>query len=170
MIDLKSDGYLAGLADGEGCFQVSARPRKKGNPAIRFSFVIGLRDDDGWLLELLRHEFGGELHGFAHTKLENTNPSLAWHVANKRAVLSLIAYFDKHPPLLKADEYNVWREAVMLYCRHSPGRGGGRVPDWLIEAMRAYDKKLKGLKKYNSTKGESVDVDFDNPQQEFDFE
>ena len=171
MRDYRDSDYLAGITDGEGCLLVDVRRAKRkgaGYVAIHIIYKVTLRDDDARILELLRNTFGGSLSG--HTdKRPNHQSTMVWSVTAKRDILSLIKYFDAHPLVVKLEQYNVWREAAMLYYRHTvPGGRSAGNPDWLIEAMRAYKKKLEGLKKYIKLH-QDIEVDFEDAQETFDY-
>jgi len=137
---LDDDRYFAGLVDGEGCFQIV-------NPVHESWFVLRLdisqRLDRGKVLEQLREIFGGLL------VLDGTK-QLCLTIRKKKDLLGLIRYFDRFPLIIKANEYEVWREAAILYNRYSCGPGAAKNPEWLVEAMRAACKELKRLKKYQA--------------------
>ncbi len=151
----KDSDYLAGFADGEGCFNIMG---SHSNTAFTIRFRISLRADDVAILKDFQSELGGNVTYFS---AENTDskPSYEWVVTRRDEILQLIYYFDLHPlRAKKAAEYDVWREAAFLYYRHSTGvRGGGTMrgradknPAWLTEAMQAYQTELSRLKEYQA--------------------
>ncbi len=144
--DYREGDYFAGFADGEGCFFVGVEPRKQ-RANVRIGFAITQRDDHVGVLTGLQHCFGGCL---SPRTPDIGSPQFLWSVRAKEEVLSLIEYFDAHHLVEKQDEYVVWREAALLYYRHSVGKAGGnsKNPDWLHEAMIAYAAELSELKKY----------------------
>ncbi len=166
-MDLEQTDYLAGLTDGEGCFEIEA----KSLTAFSLRFHITLRADSKQILELLQKTFGGPLI-FRRVSAEmaerkpNLQPSYTWQIEARAAVLGLINYFDEHLLVIKAAEYQVWREAAMVYYRHSVGRSGSRErsnPDWLIAAMHAYKSELHRLKEYDAQPANLI-VDIDDSQ------
>ena len=151
MKDYKDDDYFAGLADGEGCFHIA----RQSLSAIRFGFHLSQRVSpiSTMLLQELQVTFGGRIYTHHDHKAETLH--WQWSVHSQEDVVGLITYFDKHPLRLKALEYQVWREAVLLYYTNSVGRGGGRTPKWLTDQITIYNATLQQLKKYiKPTSGE----------------
>jgi len=145
------DNWLAGLADGEGCFYI----RSKHSAAYTIIFQINLRADDKKILQNLQAALGGSLtfHSVPEKQVERipgAKPTYSLTVCARRDVLRLIEYFDEYPlRLKKREEYVVWREAAMLYYRYSVGQEGQHGnPLWLAQAMEQYKAELSRLKEY----------------------
>jgi len=146
------DAWLAGFADGEGCFTIDITSR-----AAKVCLDINLRMDDVDTLKALQQEFGGYLRyrGVSPSRkaqLPGAKPSYCWTVTSRKDILNIIEYFDKYPLRTKKKyEYAVWREAALLYYRFSKGQEGGNIgnPQWLVDAMAEYKEELQRLKKYN---------------------
>ena len=143
------DRYLAGLVDGEGCFIVSKVAKRS---ACHISLHVSLRLDTASVLRELASVFGGRLHVSEVKASVNPKhkPLLMWAITSKQDVLGLIAYFNEFELVVKAAQYQVWRDAALFYYRYSKGTGGGRNPEWLVEAMLSAKTELERLKKYDA--------------------
>lgn len=118
--DLERDGFghwFAGFVDGEGCFSLQRVPQ--GQVAPRF--VVTLRDDDRPILEAIAARTGiGTLRPLP-ARL-TFNPQATWAVASKRDHMTLVSIFDRFPlRAKKAQDYEIWRRAVLIHSRHRPG-------------------------------------------------
>jgi hypothetical protein len=102
-------GYrLAALTDGEGCFSIST-----GHCA----YIVKLRADDEPFLERMRTEIGspGRIRRVVGTR-GNQSPQSQWIVSRRGEVLWLTEIFDVYTPWSKkANDYAVWREAVIAW-------------------------------------------------------
>ena len=153
MSTLSETDWFAGFADGEGCFRVEHGNNRR---VFQILFRLRLRLDDVAILYDLQKEFGGRISYSVPTDTTLGNspgakPQAAWKINSKKEVLGLIAYFDEHPMRAKkSNEYPIWREAAILYYRHSAGAHGGqeRNPQWLIDVMEEYSFELSRLKEY----------------------
>lgn len=127
------DAWLAGFADGEGCFVINKQSEGGFNPV----FSLLLRADDAAILRELQGEFGGRLHIHDHpdSSRPGSRPGCVWRVTAKRDLAGLVHYFDRFPlRAKKARDYGLWREAVSAYCRQ--GRRAPELPS-LNDAIRA---------------------------------
>lgn len=121
--DLAKNAWFSGFAAGEGCFAIF-RSQKRGRTYCRPTFGLGLRLDDGRILEELQKCFGGTLSTIKKPQ-GGGNPQGRWTVASKASLANLVAYFDRYPlRAKKAQDYSVWREAVGVYLR-----AGGLAPE-----------------------------------------
>ncbi len=101
---MKDSDWLAGFADGEGCFWISrsrSNKHKKQPGQFRIFFEIALRQDDVAVLYRLRDTFGGAISEYRITSGDNAKPAAQWQVAARKDILELIQYFDAHPLLSK---------------------------------------------------------------------
>ena len=149
MSDFLHDRYLAGLVDGEGSFLIRKVSRRS---SYHVMMQLGLRLDSGFVLKELAGVFGGSLSVYEIRGGANPDhkPLIRWAVVGKQDVLRLIAYFDEFGLVVKGAEYEVWREAALLYYRYAVGTGGGKTPDWLMSAMESAKTELERLKKYDA--------------------
>ena len=160
MAELAESDWLAGFADGEGCFLIlrsRSNKCKKQPSSFRFTFRIQQRDDDAAIVIELQKVFGGivTFKYLPSQKDTGTNPTVSWVVAARADILGLIDYFDAHPlRSKKRRDYILWREAAMVYY-HNATKGGnqGGNPEWLVQAIEEYRKKMKELRKYQGTLG-----------------
>lgn len=117
----RDNAWLAGFADGEGCFALQ-RSQRAG--WVQPTFRIGLRADDSTILAELKEEFGGSLTVRHHRGRRNDCPVADWVVGSKDDLRKIVAYFDRYPlRAKKAGDYAIWREAVLIYLagnRRSP--------------------------------------------------
>lgn len=109
--------WLAGFADGEGCFVIKANGRYKSSYACMF--VIGTRADDKPVLELVQSIVGHgtlydvPLYESTTASRPGTNPQVRYAVQNKPGCLRLCEFFDRYPlRSKKAGDYAIWRQAV----------------------------------------------------------
>ena len=133
--------WLAGFADGEGCFIM----RKTSGRCYTFSFIITLRDDDADILEECAARTG--LGKVSYCKGRGTSRDQArWIVANKVDCFLLVGLFDTYPLRAKKKrDYAIWREAVMLW--QDCDRDGKNPPfDWSPIA-RLHDE-LRQVREY----------------------
>lgn len=79
-----------------------------------------MRQDDRPFLELMHHAVGvGRLYDFAPSPAAlksrpGTNPQTHWRVEKAVDCATLVAIFDRYPPLSKKGrDYTLWREAVV---------------------------------------------------------
>jgi len=137
--------WLAGFADGEGCFAID-RPRK-GTNIPRASFRIGLRDDDAAVLAEIQAVIGGYL--YRGRKNGPYSPIAMLQITNRTDCLRLVEVLDSHPlRAKKRREFAVWREAVRCWAEKGPhgGRSNGASPEYLalMDDFRSELHRLKG--------------------------
>ncbi len=152
-MDYQHNHYLAGFMDGEGCLLINVKPRGPRTNIV-FTMSIAQRLDRRIVLEQLEQVFGGVLWIMRKNLRGPEYPQMRWVVAARAEIFGLIRYLDEYPLVLKAREYNLWREAAMLYYSHSTGSSGKgqkrRNPQWLTTAMQVASNELKRLKKYDA--------------------
>jgi hypothetical protein len=132
MSTLAEDRWLAGFADGEGCFQILGAAN---HYAPRFRIV--LRDDDADILFELHREFGGSL-GSRRKPNAASRPQIEWRVIDKRSLQRLVDYFDRFPLRAKKQrDYAIWRAAVISYSANEPCERRAALKSDL-QSVRAY--------------------------------
>ena len=139
----KQNPRFSGLTDGEGCFFVVDKQGRgqRSYPA----FSIGLRADGAHVLEQLQSEFGGKVYN--HNRADR-NPMCSWVVSRKNDLRGLIRYFDEFGLVVKAEQYPVWRLAVVEYLKPLRGRDQ--------KLIQRVCQKLRSLKKYRPSPLRSV--------------
>ena len=140
MRDLRNSDYLAGFADGEGCFIVTGNAKSLGHPR----FTCCQRSDKAEMLYLLQKTFGGSIYA---RKCENSLIA-DWTIRRKEDVQRIIHYFDSHPLIRKQCEFLVWREAAYIYFRYKENENR-EVRKELKAAMEAYKSELSRLKRFD---------------------
>lgn len=136
--------WLAGLADGEGCFSINVR-RARGYRSFMCAFEIRLRDDDRSLIELIHETLGfgriNEVGGYGRSR-----PSVGFRVETKAACIPLCEVFDAYPlRSKKAKDYVVWRAAVEAWRQNGRHRG---ICDWSL--MERYACELREGRRYQA--------------------
>lgn len=130
---------LAALADGEGCFYISA-PRLRGN--YYCSFIIKLRADDEPLLARIQEVCGGIGRLVRQERRNGWAPTVAWTVERKAEVGFLRDLFELYPLWSKKQrDFAVWARAVDFWL----SVGGGKT-DWT--PFREAREELRGLREY----------------------
>src|SRR4051812_22193296 len=101
--------WFAGLADGEGCFEV-----KRHGPSYICRFTINLRIDDMSTLEDIQKQIGvGTLYISKRTLGEDL---VRWEVSKKGEVERLMDVFEKYPlRSKKRRDFDVWKQAVVAW-------------------------------------------------------
>lgn len=102
--------WLAGLIDGEGSFGIQRSGRY-----LYPRFVLGLRDDNGDVVEDIQLRLGlGRI--YRAQPRGNRNPACVWTVASRADVEELVEILDEYPlRAKKAAEYAIWRRAAELW-------------------------------------------------------
>jgi hypothetical protein len=130
IVDYERDAWLAGFAAGEGCFMLVQKRQdvQRGGKIVRYDvigvqpwFQLGLREDDRAVLDGLAKSFGGTVRHAKSARKDGANRQdrYVWVVCAKTDMRGLVAYFDRFPlRSKKARDYEVWREAVLIYCDH----------------------------------------------------
>lgn len=157
---LKVSDYLAGFADGEGSFIVyTGWSKHKRYEKVTVLFSVTQRLDRVWLLEALQCIFGGSVHH--RPSRGGANPGSMWMVRSRPGLRALLQYFDAHLPILKAEEYSVWRAATVLYCDHPAGT---RIPRQNMELFRRYGQRLRAIREYAYVAGSCAEFEDEIPE------
>lgn len=124
-LDITPDlgNYLAGFADGEGCFQIV--PSSKATGFI-FSFAIFLRCDDKAVLEMLCEKTGlGRVYDQASSR---GNDNARWVIYTKADCLKLVALFEAYPlRAKKRRDFVIWAEGVRAWAQRRYGEDWGTI-------------------------------------------
>jgi len=139
--------WLAGFADGEGCFLI----HRRSGPSRTFwcGFRITLRGDDSDILRRVRAQLGVG-HVYLLAARGNRRPAVCWEVRGPAGCLKLVEVFDQHPlRAKKARDYGVWRAAVIYHARNNRGNGHKSAPEFL-ERMEMYRAELVTGRLYGS--------------------
>ena len=105
----KTDAWLAGYIDGEGCFTHTGSVGK-----LYPKFAIGCRIDDKPILDRLAGELGGHVT-VSHQLGGNRQPSARWCITRRYELETLMDYLDKFPlRAKKAEQLKQWRECFNL--------------------------------------------------------
>ena len=134
--------WFAGFVDGEGCFMIR---RQKGRHST--AFQLNLRDDDSDLLSSIAWHLGignkrpyterrgVDRYGYSH------HSTARFYVQNKADCKMLVHILDRfHLRSKKANDYRIWREAVLEYYRPQPNQ----------ERLAALKVALENARKYNT--------------------
>lgn len=112
-----ADGHwLAGLVDGEGCFSLYVRKRKRGPSYIRidFGFKIALRADDWSTLVKARSVLGvrGSMYRSDKHRGPNGKPIAALQISKKSDITQVIRFFSRYPlRSKKRRDFDIWSKA-----------------------------------------------------------
>lgn len=117
--------WLAGFADGEGCFFIAHNPNH-GTGLVQPGFVINLRLDDTAILEECCRRIGVGRVNYPKAQRDglrkNAKPQARWGVESVEGCRRLVSIFDAHPlRAKKARDYAIWREAVLVWQAREPG-------------------------------------------------
>ncbi len=139
--------WLAGFADGEGCFWVH---RQKGGAYYAPQFKIKLRRDDRDALVLCQTTLGiGNLydHPGSVTSVRNNAPSSSWMVQSRADTETLVEVFDRFPlRAKKARDYALWRLAVHVRAEVPRGNRWHGPKNW--EPLLAVKAQLENVRRY----------------------
>jgi len=137
--------WLAGLADGEGCFWIH---RCKRGEWLSPQFKIKLRDDDRATLVACRDTLGiGNLYDHPAPRTGNGRPSSSWIVQSRADAERLVTVFDVFPlRSKKARDFAVWRRAVELAGTIPRGNRWTGPRDW--SGMLALKDELEAVRRY----------------------
>lgn len=161
---LPSGDYIAGLADGEGCFVLKFRrdvKRRKSSQSVYFywdaEFAMMLREDDRDLLELVKSALGcGRIsinsYGGARFAI-NTIDDL---------VNIVIPFFKKYPLYgKKQHDLKLWEEGIMILMRNQKvgvnavkGEKGFKRTAWSSLDLKRLAEIHKEMKPYKSKQKE----------------
>lgn len=131
--------WLAGFADGEGCFTV----RKSGKGFI-CEFIIHLRADDAKILrEVHAATEIGDIDG-PRARVDGNAPMVKWIVRRQADCAKLVQIFRAFPlRAKKARDFEVWASAVSEWIEHEPGTS------W--EDLRSHADLMTAVKQYGSS-------------------
>jgi hypothetical protein len=119
VIDAMDDGFghwLAGFADGEGCFFIG----KNRNGTMFCRFRIALRADDAPILAQAAERTGLGRVLLAAPPSQRTARA-TWNVGRKAECLVLVELFERYPlRAKKRRDFEVWARAVR-YLNEHPG-------------------------------------------------
>jgi hypothetical protein len=161
--------WLAGFADGEGCFSIL---HHKGREAYHCQFIIGLRDDDTAILREVHARTGlGYLRRreVCPSSVKNARAQTYWVVHRKTDCLALVEIFDRYPlRAKKARDYAVWREAVLEWERWTGKRVGVRQRTCYVDWRRMAElrRQIQAVRQYPGT----VEVVGDDPRMDYEGE
>jgi hypothetical protein len=144
---LSDDGFghwLAGFADGEGCFNIA----RNGNGSMFCQFRIQVRsDDEPILLEIQRRTGLGRLTKVY--KNRGANPSVIWYVSSKAECLALVELFETYPLRAKKQrDFEIWARAVRSWQtlrQRGPCYSGPRPID--LTLLPALKEELHAIRK-----------------------
>jgi len=130
--------WLAGFADGEGCFYVTHKPTH-GTGEVMCGFAINLRaDDEAILRECIARCGTGHITYTA--RRGNAGAQCRWTVESVRGTLRLVDIFDAHPlRAKKRHDYAIWRQAVVI--------ANAREDDWKAGVL-ALRNELMNVRRY----------------------
>ena len=146
-MDFRNTYYLAGFMDGEGNFGLHIQQGSNCHIVVQ----ISQRLDSRFVLDKIQETFGGAINiDKGRQNRPGMNPVASIIIASRQSILLLIDYFDRFPLIVKAEQYKVWRKAVLFYYQHSVGSAGQGIgnPIWLMDAMEKYATELKRLREY----------------------
>ncbi len=168
MLDDGLGHWIAGLTDGEGCFQLRVTKDKKFRPG----FQLKLRDDDSSVLvDIVTVLNCGKIYP---DKREGRNPMVAYEVFDIDSLHGIIIpLFERYPlRAKKAREFEVWKTAVELIFqitrRRKINTRWGWFPRYTKEErakLAEYARLLKELKRYQVKSLETEIVPLESPKE-----
>lgn len=143
--------WLAGLVDGEGCFQVKHQEnsgRRRLYRRWQIELTISLRDDDRPMLEMIRKELG---RGSSYPHARATNPqhpnSKPRHMLRFDNALDtrfIVALFERYPlRSKKRREFELWARARNEFNKPVLARDE--------KYLRYLSQAIRNLKKYEES-------------------
>lgn len=130
--------WLAGLADGEGCFYLI---HQRGVFTARFA--IGLRCDDWQMLKMVADYASCGVFKRKLAQRGNEHPTIRWEVAAIDECIALIDGFESGVGLQskKRRDYELWKEAVGLIDVHGGGAYSAAAERLLCLTQELHDVK-----------------------------
>ena len=130
--------YLAGFATAEGSFGIVSTGQ---HGRYKVVFQVRLRRDDVELLRQLRARADAGRVYLEAKRVPGRCPAAAWSVFSAQDISRLVAVFDRfHLKGRKQREFEVWREAALLFASDRPRpqihRRLAILRDQLIEARQ----------------------------------
>jgi hypothetical protein len=126
-VDRRDYGYwLAGFTDSKGHF-VLGMTMVGEQEVPTAQFMIAVRSDDEELLEQIRSYLGvGEIHfrreGGYDNRGRRVKPMSIYSVVDINDLHDvIIPHFESYPPIIKQEQFTVWRQGVELCYRVSKG-------------------------------------------------
>jgi hypothetical protein len=114
-----------------------------------------LRDDDVEIIEELHRVLQvGKLYHYPHKPRKDgyrRGSRIDWKVVKKADMLKLVEVFDRFPlRARKAEDYRIWREAVMAWVLRKGHRGkrGSRTPHPIQIRLAELKRKLEEGRHY----------------------
>jgi hypothetical protein len=143
--------WFAGFVDGEGCFGIAHR-RTCYTP----TFALCLRADDRAILEEIQLRLG-VCRFYTYTPwrvdLGRRCARVELRATNKAACVRLVEIFDEHPlRAKKAQDFEIWREAVLLWTQRVGHHGSGREPHLIQSKMAALKVTLESGRRFEPEK------------------
>lgn len=134
--------WLAGFADGEGCFCIRTH---SNSSTFSCKFSIKLRDDDSAILYQIRETLGvGRLYPYQGS---SGNSATAWEVqALSNVIHVIIPLFEQYPlRAKKARDFTLWARAARIMHTGAHLKAHGRDEILRLkeemEQGRKYDKR-----------------------------
>lgn len=139
--------WLAGFADGEGCFSVH-RMVARGHETYACQFQISLRADDRPILERIQKTLGiGTLSSPRAHVGGDGNPKARYSVTSKRDCLALREVFRAFPlRAKKAVDFETWSHALDEWVDHEYGDDWDEVAEQRQRLMRDRSYKPEGVR------------------------
>ena len=156
---IRDGEYIAGLTDGEACFDLIFQHKKK-HPTGHARFLMTLRDDDTDILKFLINYFGC---GYLKHKKYYKNPQMLFEVSKVDDLASImVPHFDDYPlRAKKRRNFLIWKEGVLMMKDilhrkriRKGGRSGGFSSTWRNDEVLRFGslvEMLKEQRKYESS-------------------
>jgi hypothetical protein len=136
--------WLAGITDGEANFDIHKQHRG-GRDYFYCRFHIGLRADDGAILEMCQRLLGGKVYAHAKNSPSDSagsNPQRVWELVSRQECLRLALVFKRFPlQSKKARDLATWDEALTISC-------GSNSAQERAEAIRPLWARLRATRVY----------------------
>jgi hypothetical protein len=142
-IDPAFGNWLAGFADGEGCFTVH---KAHGGNSYTCAFKINLRLDDRAILETIHRTLGiGTIR--KRSACGTAKPGFEWAVQKRSECLRLARLFLTFPLRAKKHrDFLKWYEALLALCR--AGRGNRWHGPADFSEVKAIKQELQAIREY----------------------
>ena len=133
-------GYIAGLADGEGCFEITVYKRR-GGFRIRPEFRLTLFNEGIEALHKIRRYFG-----FGRTYIYDTRWGTKggiYVVVGKSDQRKLKSFFGENPLIAKREAFKIWSKAVDVSEETKGSKNKEERRDKFIKLARLREDILK---------------------------
>lgn len=117
--------WFAGFFDGEGSLLVYVgQPDARQHQRARCAASITLRLDDRAILEESQQQLRvGRITDLRNHRMTAAKPCARWAVDDKAGCAAVVAALDRYPlRSKKARDFEVWREAVAVWCALPRGK------------------------------------------------